>query len=177
MNDLDKNDPGTDELDFPEGKSKSQRKREMSALQELGRRLTELNQPRLSKFPLTDDLRLALSEYHRIKSNEAKRRQLQYIGKLMRSEDQEGIEAVFEEFAAQGRRNAQQEQLADDWRERLLADESGAELTNFLDQYPGCDRQELRNQIRSASHARQTGKPPAQAKKLFRLLREIIAGA
>jgi ribosome-associated protein len=177
MNDLDTNDFDADGLDYPGGKSKSQRKREMSALQELGRKLAELKQPRLSKFPLTEDLRSALRDYHRIKSNEAKRRQLQYIGKLMRNEDQESIEAVFDEFAAQGHRNAQQEQLAEKWRERLLEDENGAELTVFLDQHPNCDRQELRNQIRSAAHERQTGKPPQQAKKLFRLLREIMSGA
>jgi ribosome-associated protein len=157
------------------GKSKSQRKREMTALQDMGRQLVDFNDQQLAQFPLSEDLRNAFRDYKRIKSNEAKRRQMQYIGKLMRSEDQEGIEAVFERFAAERHHSVQQEHLAESWRERLLEDETGDQLTGFFDDYPDCDRQELRNLVRSAAQERKAGKPPAQARRLFRLLREIIS--
>lgn len=169
MNDFDQN-----EFEETGGKSKSQLKREMTALQKLGRQLMDFNEQQLAQFPLSEDLRNAFNDYKRIKSNEAKRRQMQYIGKLMRSEDHEGIEAVFEQFAADRQRSVQQEHLAESWRERLLEDDSGDELTAFFDQYPDCDRQELRNLVRSAMQERKSGKPPAQARKLFRLLREIV---
>ncbi|MCW8194387.1 DUF615 domain-containing protein [Proteobacteria bacterium 005FR1] len=169
MNDFDPNE--FEETD----KSKSQRKREMTALQDLGRQLMDFNDQQLAQFPLTEDLRKAFRDYKRIKSNEAKRRQMQYIGKLMRSEDHEGIEAVFERFAAERHLSVQQEHLAESWRERLLEDDTGDQLTAFVDEYPQCDRQELRNLVRSAAQERKAGKPPAQARKLFRLLREIVS--
>jgi ribosome-associated protein len=81
-----------------EKKSKSQRKREMTALQDMGTKLTELNEQQLARFPLSEDLRLALREYRHIRKREAKRRQLQYIGKLMRNADCAGIAAKFNEL-------------------------------------------------------------------------------
>ncbi|MEX1032013.1 MAG: ribosome biogenesis factor YjgA [Cellvibrionaceae bacterium] len=158
-----------------EEKSKSQLKREVSALQDLGRKLTELKDEQLARFPLTDDLRLALLEYRRIRKNEAKRRQMQYIGKLMRSADHEGIAATFEQLAAQHRRQIKQEHLAEAWRDKLLEGDA-QQVTAFLDEYPATDRQEFRNLVRNAVQERKNNKPPTQARKLFRFVREVIAG-
>lgn len=161
--------------DGEEEKSKSQLKREMSALQDMGRKLAEMKQQQLSQFPLTEDLRLALEDYQRIRKNEAKRRQLQYIGKLMRKADHEAIATQFELIEAQGRRNVQQEHLAESWRDKLLESDAEA-LTAFLDEYPATDRQEFRNLVRTAVQEKQRNKPPTQARKLFRYIREVIAG-
>lgn len=168
MND---DNPGEDE-ELQE-KSKSQRKREMTALQDLGKRLTLLSEARLADFPLDEDLRQALREYNHIRKNEAKRRQLQYIGKLMRNADHEGIEVCFEAIAAEGRRSVQQEHLAESWRDRLLQGNPD-EITAFLDAYPATDRQEFRNLVRSALQEKKNKKPPTQARKLFRFVRETI---
>src|SRR5690606_7019318 len=119
-------------------------KREMTALQDLGKQLADFSEQQLGRFPLTEDLRAALREYQHIRKNEAKRRQLQYIGKLMRSEDHEGINAVFDEMDAERKRAIQREHLAESWRDRLLADDKDA-LTAFVDAYPETDRQDLRN--------------------------------
>lgn len=173
MNHVDYEQPDDGE---DEGKSKSQRKREMQALQDLGRQLTELSEQQLAAFPLQDDLRAALRDYQRIRKNEAKRRQLQYIGKLMRKADEEGIAAEFERIAAQRRRSVQQEHLAEQWRERLLQG-NGDEVTRFLEAYPATDRQEFRQLVRNALQEKQSNKPPAQARKLFRFLRAAIARA
>jgi len=159
-----------------EDKSKSQRKREMTALQDLGKQLADFNEQQLDRFPLSEDLRAALREYQHIRKNEAKRRQLQYIGKLMRSEDHEGINGVFEEMDAERKRGIQREHLAEAWRDRLLGDDKDA-VTDFVDAYPATDRQDLRNLVRNAQQERARNKPPTQARKLFRLIREIIAEA
>lgn len=162
----------------PEGdeKSKSQRKREMTALQEMGRQLTELGEPQLARFPLDEELLAALREYHRIRKNEAKRRQLQYIGKLMRKADHEAIAARFEEIAAQGRRETQRNQVAESWRDKLLEGDHD-QVTAFVEEYPHTDRQEFRNLVRNAVQERQNNKPPTHGRKLFRFLREVISQA
>lgn len=155
-------------------KSKTQLKREMTALQAMGQKLAELKEQRRAQFPLTEDLRLALQDYQRIRKNEAKRRQLQYIGKLMRKADHEGIAAQFELIEAEGRRNVQQEHLAEKWRDRLVEGDADA-ITEFLDSYPATERQEFRNLVRAAVQEKNAGKSPTQARKLFRFIREVIA--
>lgn len=169
------NDHNPAESEAEDEKSKSQVKREMTALQDMGRRLAELKEQQREQFPLTEDLRLALQDYQRIRKNEAKRRQLQYIGKLMRKADHEAIAAQFELIEAKGRRNVQQEHFAEQWRDKLLEGEP-AVVTDFLNHYPATERQDFRNLVRAAIQERQAGKPPAQARKLFRFIREAIAG-
>ena len=74
-----------------DGPSKSQLKRDSTALQDLGRELAELGKERLAKVPIDEDLRDAVKDYQRFTAHEAKRRQLQYIGKLMRNVDPEPV--------------------------------------------------------------------------------------
>lgn len=155
-------------------KSKSQRKREMLELQALGESLLALKEQRLADFPLSEDLRKALAEYHRISKHEARRRQMQYIGRLMRGEDHAGIAAAFERIDQERLHSVQQEKLADEWRNRLLEDEAN-ELTAFVDAYPRTDRQALRQLVRNALAELKAGKPPSQSRKLFRLIRTILA--
>lgn len=156
------------------GQSKSQRKREMLELQAVGERLLALSEQQLADFPLSEDLRKALSEYHRISKHEARRRQMQYIGRLMRSEDHEGIAAAFERIDQERRRSVQQEKLADEWRKRLL-EGSADVVTEFVDAYPHTDRQALRQLVRNAVAENKAGKPCSQSRKLFRLIRTILA--
>lgn len=159
--------------DSEQEKSKSQRKREMHELQAIGQQLLDLREQQLAAFPLSEDLRNALEEYHRIRKHEAKRRQLQYIGRLMRSEDHAGITEAFEAITQEQRRSVRLEKLADEWRNRLL-DGDADTLTEFVDSYPQTDRQGLRQLLRNAQAERQAGKPPTQSRRLFRLIRETL---
>lgn len=154
--------------------SKSQRKREMQELQALGESLLALKEQRLASFPLSENLRKALADYHRISKHEARRRQMQYIGRLMRSEDHDGIAAAFEEIDQERRRSVQHEKLADEWRNRLLEGEADV-ITEFVDAYPNTDRQALRQLVRNATGEQKAGKPPSQSRRLFRLIRTILA--
>lgn len=161
-----------DTLDKPEPPSKSQRKRDMSALQELGQALLELPAARLAKVDMPEALRLALADAQRITKHEAKRRQLQYIGKLMRAVDpaplQTAVDAAEGHSAAENAHFHRLERL----RAMLLEDETTA-LSEIAAAHPGADLQQLRQLRRNALRERELAKPPRAFREIFRVLREI----
>lgn len=161
--------------DFDEQRpiSKSQRKRDMLALQKLGQTLTELKPAQLAKIPLEEDLLHAITEMQRIHQREGRRRQLQYIGKLMRSADHDAIEQALDALNKEGLQQVQQQHLVEQWRDRLLSDDKNA-LAEFVDAYEPDDVQPLAQLIRQARREQEQNKPPAAARKLFRLLRDTI---
>jgi len=130
------------------GPSKSQRKRDMTALQELGSRLVALPRAKLIQLPLAEKLLDAVLQAQTIKSHEARRRQLQYIGKLMRGADSAAIQAQFNEWDSGSREHAAHFHGLERWRERLLDDDT--ELTHYIARYPAADVQRLRTLVRSA---------------------------
>lgn len=162
-----------DDFDEELPKSKTQVKREMHELQELGKQLTEMGKAQLAEVPLDDDLREAIDTLHRIKSNEARRRQMQYIGKLMRSTDAEAIEAVLARFKERDQQHLRFDKMAEDWRKRLL-EEGKAAQSEFFDRHPQADHQQLRQLIRDSQKEIKNGKPPTNQRKLFRFLRDFF---
>lgn len=154
--------------------SKSQRKRDMQALQELGENLVKLKADQLDKIPLPEQLRQAVLEAQRIKSRSAHKRQLQYIGRLMRELDASPIREAMETLEARSAQaNARLHHL-ERWRERLIA-EGDAALSELLDEHPAADRQHLRQLIRSAQREQTQNGPHSHARALFRYLRELLA--
>lgn len=156
-------------------KSKSQLKREMTALQELGEALTKLTDRDLRRVPLDDDLKEQILKARSIHQREGRRRQLQYIGKLMRTIDCTPIETALQRMAAGNRAEARQFHALEDLRDQLIANVDGA-LEKVLGAYPQVDRQHLRQLMRNAQREQAAGKPPASARKLFRYLRELAVG-
>ncbi len=159
----------SDEL---EAKSKTQVKREMEALQELGKKLLSQKADILDKMPLSDEMRKAIEEDRRIRQREAKRRHLQYIGRLMRDEDADAIAAVLEQHEAGTRAYNQRFHKLEQWRDRLI-NEGDEALSAFMDAYPQAELQHLRQLIRNARREAAQEKPPASARKLFKYLREL----
>lgn len=162
-----------DDFEEEQPKSKTRVKKEMHQLQDLGKQLTELNAAQLAEVPLDADLREAIDTLHRIKSNEARRRQLQYIGKLMRSADNEAIEAILARFRERDQQYVRFDKMAEDWRERLL-DGDKATQSEFFDRYPGADHQQLRQLVRDAAREIEQKKAPTNQRKLFRFLRDLF---
>lgn len=159
---------------FTEPVSKSQLKRESEALQKLGQQLAALSTKQLGEMPLDGRLRDAIIEMQGLKANGAKRRQRQYIGRLMReAENPEAIRQAFEVLRQQDARSAARQHSLEQWRTRLLDEEDDA-LTELLNTHPDADRQHLRQLIRSARKERDLNKPPKSARELFRYLRELI---
>ncbi|MBB3169160.1 ribosome biogenesis factor YjgA [Simiduia aestuariiviva] len=162
-----------DESEEDTPKSRTQIKKEMLALQELGGKLCELNNERLAKIPLPDLLRNAIVEMGRIKTHNAKRRHMQFIGRLMREADHEAIADAYAQLTQVSEQHVQQQHLAERWRDQILS-EGDAAINAFLLDYPSGDRQQLRQLARSAGQEASKGKPPSSARKLFRALRDCI---
>ncbi|HTN50672.1 MAG TPA: ribosome biogenesis factor YjgA [Burkholderiaceae bacterium] len=148
--------------------SKSQRKRDMHALQALGAELVRLRREQLDRLDLPDELREAVEFAHRVTSHEARRRHMQYLGKLMRQVDADTIRAGIAGVTGESRAAVAQMHLAERWRERLLEDD--AALTEFLAGHPGADVQWLRAAIRAARRERAAERAPRQARELYRWL-------
>jgi ribosome-associated protein len=151
--------------------SKTRRKREMHELQALGAALAALSEAQLKAMALDEDLLAALLEAKRIKSHEAKRRQMQYIGRLMRDVDPAPIRSRLAEVEGNSAQAAARHRRLEAWRERLLGDDEA--LTAFAAEHPGADLQALRTLIRNARKEEALGRPPRAYRGLFRVLKEI----
>lgn len=145
-------------------KSKTQVKRELHALVDLGERLTTLKADVLAKLPLTDALRKALAEAPKHTANIARKRHILFIGKLMRDQDQEAILVLLDQLDASTRQYNERFHNLERWRDRLIAGDD-ADLEKFVIEYPDADRQQLRSLIRQAQHEVARNKPPAPAVK------------
>ena len=151
--------------------SKSQLKREMHALQALGERIIAMSPAERARLPLSEDMLAAVEETGRIRSHEGRRRHMQYVGKVMRREDLTAIQAVFDEIEQEERRRDLAFHRLEKWRDRLI-DEDDSAVEAFIAEHPDADRQALRQLIRNAKSERERGKPPTNARKLFKLIRE-----
>ncbi len=157
------------------GKSKSQRKREAHGLQDLGEALLAHPVATLRAAGVPDALCDAVAEAQRIRQRSARKRQLQFIGKLMRGLDPAPIQAVVDRLNAPQQADTATLHRLERWRERLI-EEGDSALSALLDEHPELDRQHLRRLARDARSERDKQAQPArQARALFRYLRDHIA--
>lgn len=162
------------EQDEDLGKSKSQLKREMHELQDFARHIMDLRSEQIASLPMSDRLRSALEEAGRIHQNEARRRHLQYMGKIIRLEDNlDELMRAVAAFDAGSAEHTRRLHLAEQWRDRLIA-EGDAVVAEFIDYCPGIEVQHLRNLVRNARRDAQQDKNTGQSRKLFRFVRECI---
>lgn len=150
--------------------SKTARKREAQRLLELGRRLGQLNAEQFASLNLPSQLAHAIEEYQRFTSHGAKKRQLQFVGKLMRKEDTAAIEDHLADLDGKSADALYQFNQLEQWREALLT--QPASLTDFIATYPQVDRQQLRQLVKKVHSARNDPDQKAASRKLFRFLRE-----
>lgn len=165
--------PVEDIPDFDDPPSKSQRKRDMDALQDIGEELTQLNSQQLDSIELPENLRDAVLAARAMKRNEARRRQMQYVGKLMRQVDPAPIRARLDGFLSVSAEHTARLHHIERWRERLLADP--AALAEFIAAHPAADSQQLRALIRNTAQERARGKPPKNFRALFQMIRDVAA--
>jgi len=151
--------------------SKTRRKKDMHALQALGAALVELSEAHLARMSLPESLANAVHEARRLSSHEAKRRQVQFIGRLMREVDAEPIRAQLAAVRGGSAEERARHQRIEHWRARLLEDDGA--LTEFATAHPAGDLQQLRALIRSARREQAEGRPPRAFREMFRVLREV----
>ncbi len=153
--------------------SKSALKRRMTALQKLGETLVALSDKELAQMPIEDErVHEVILEARGIRSHSARRRHLQYLGKLMRDIDPAPIEAALDALHQRRRGDAAAFHQLEHWRERLLREGDSA-VQALLEDFPAGDRQLLRQLVRQHRREAEAGKPPAASRKLFRYLREL----
>lgn len=156
------------------GPSKSELKRQMTALQKVGEQLVALSPRELQSIPIEDEsLRRAIDEARRIRSNSAKRRHLQYIGKLMRKLDAKPIEAALAELYQQQQGVTDAFHEIEVLRDQLIAEGPDA-LQSILKKFPTADRQHLRQLWRQHQREVSSDKPTAAKRKIFKYLRGLV---
>ncbi|UJS24762.1 ribosome biogenesis factor YjgA [Thiothrix winogradskyi] len=153
--------------------SRSHFKREAEAAQALGERLITLRKEQLDQLDLSEKLYDSILLAQRLTANGAIRRQRQFIGKLMRTEILEPIEAKLAEWDRGGKAETARLHRLERWRDRLINSETM--LGEWLKEYPDTDVQRMRSLIRNAQKEAETNKPPKSSRELFKLLREITA--
>lgn len=153
--------------------SKSQMKRDMTSLQVLGRELAALSKDRLAQLGLPERLHEALLEYRTITAHEGSRRQLQFIGRLMRDVEPEPLREALDRFNGASRAEVADMHLAERWRDRLL--DEGTALTEFAATYAGADLTRIRTLIRNAQKEKKEGKAPRDYRELYRAIRDAMA--
>ncbi|MFZ2542416.1 MAG: ribosome biogenesis factor YjgA [Gallionella sp.] len=152
--------------------SKTKIKKQMHELRDLGVELTELGKDQLAQLDLPENLRDAIREMKNINKFGAQRRQMQYIGKLMREVDTAPILAKLDIWKGGSQQHISYMHQLERWRDRLL--ESDNALTELLAAHPEADAQRLRTLIRNAQKEMEAGKPPKNFREIFQVLREII---
>lgn len=153
-------------------KSRTQLKKEATALQKIGEKLVQLSDEQLRRMDLPARLIDAIGDIRQMTSHGARRRQMQYIGSLMRNVDAAPIEKALLEIEQGEYQRARAFQRLEDWRDRLVNGD-GEAMMEILDALPRVDRQRLGQLVRSARKEKRTNKPPKSARNLFRYLREL----
>ncbi len=152
--------------------SKSEIKRQMIALQKLGEELIGLSKDQLDKLHLPENLREAVDQAKRITAHGGLRRQMQYIGRLMRIIDAQPVAAQLEQWRSRHSDENAAFHRMEHWRDRLI--ENDASITEFISNYPDTDPQQLRSLIRNCRRETALQQAPKSHRALFKLIRTVI---
>jgi len=159
--------------------SRSQNRREALEVLALAEKLVALTEAQLAKLPVPEALLPHIRETKRITAHVAHKRQMAFLAKQMRREDEDALETLrdaMDENGEAARREVAAMHRVEQWRERLLEDGDDA-LAKLLDEHPQADRQRLRQLVRNTLEERKRNKPPHSFRELYRELRETILGA
>lgn len=156
--------------------SRSQNRREALEVLALGETLVSLTPAQLARLPIPEDLLEHIEYSKRITAHGARKRQLAFLAKQMRREEDATLEAIrdaLEANSATSKRSVALMHRIERWRERLLA-EGDAALAELLEEFPDADRQQLRTLVRNALAEQAKNKPPRAFREIFQVLRELM---
>ncbi|SFU89260.1 ribosome biogenesis factor YjgA [Pseudoduganella namucuonensis] len=156
--------------------SKTELKRQSDALQQLGADLVEAPRDRVKRVPMPEDVLEAILTCQSITNHEGRRRAMQFVGKKMRTLDEEEVAVI--QRAIEGWKGASKADTAamhalERRRDKLLADDNA--LTTLLSENPELDVQHLRTLIRNARKEQAENKPPKAYREIFQILKQIDA--
>jgi len=156
--------------------SRSQQRREALDVLALAEKLASMTPAQLSRLPIPEDLLPHLEQTRKITAYIARKRQLAFLAKQMRREEDAALDAIrdaLDEDGDRARREVAAMHRVETWRERLLV-EGDVALAELLDAHPTADRQQLRQLVRSTLEERKRNKPPRAFRELYRALRDLL---
>ncbi|MES3026167.1 MAG: ribosome biogenesis factor YjgA [Pseudomonadota bacterium] len=156
--------------------SKSELKRQMTVLQKLGEELVAEARDRVKRVPMPEDVRDAILACQLITNHEGRRRQMQFVGKKMRTLDEEEVAAIqrtIDSWKGMSKSDTAAMHALERRREKLLTDDKA--LTVLLGEHPELDVQHLRNLIRNARKEQAENKPPKAYREIFQILKQCAS--
>ena len=160
------------DLDKDSVVSKTELKKDSKKIQQFGRKISELTVTNIEAFKFPINIYEATMDLKNLKSNSAKKRQVQYLGKLLREIDLTDAFIVMKQLKVSSQKEIQRNNIIESWRDKLL--NNAKSITEFVDEYPKIDRQSLRQTISNAQKEKKDNKPPKHSKQLFKLIKDIV---
>lgn len=152
--------------------SKTRRKRDAHDLQDLGKALVKLSKEQLARIDMPESLREAISECRRFTRHEAIRRQMQYIGRIMRDIDAAPIAGQLAQIEAPSKRQTAVFHVAERWRDELVQQPDA--VARFVKEFPQADPDKLRELAQKAREEKRTSRPPKRYRELFHVLNALL---
>ena len=152
--------------------SKTQLKKQSQDVINFGKEIAQLSQDQLKKLGLPQDIVDAISEYKKIKSLSAKKRQLLFIGRLMRAINLDKAHTQYDVIKNHSQQAHQLFHLAEQWRDKLILTPDS--MTDFINQYPKTDVQQLRSILQNAITEKENNSAPKSSRSLFKIINQII---
>ena len=151
--------------------SKTELKRDSKKIQEFGRKISELNINKIELFKFPSNIFDAIIDLKKINSNSAKKRQVQYLGKLLREIDLSAAFLIMEGLKVSAQKEIQENHIVEKWRDELISNNNS--IKKFIDEFPNIDKQSLRQAISNAQKERGTSSPK-YSRQLYKILKDII---
>ena len=152
--------------------SKTELKKGSKKIQQFGKKISELTLNNIQEFKFPSNIYDAAIDLKNLKSNSAKKRQAQYLGKLLREIDLTGAFLIMEQLKVTSQKEIQRNHVVESWRDKLLSNNNS--ITEFVEKYPQIDRQSLRQTISNAQKEKEGNKPPKYLRQLFKLIKDIV---
>jgi len=152
--------------------SKTELKKDSKKIQQFGREISELTINNIEAFKFPVNIYEATIDLKNLKSNSAKKRQVQYLGKLLREIDLADAFITMKQLKVSSQKEIQRNHIIEGWRDKLLINNDS--ITEFVDVYPQIDKQSLRQTISNAQKEKKDSKPPKYSKQLFKLIKNIV---
>ncbi len=153
--------------------SKTRRKKLCDDILELGEKMILLNKEELAQISMDDELRRAIEDAQRIKSNSALKRQKHYIAKVMRGLDDETLTGQVERILHKHDIYNADFKRMEKWRDKIIEMQDKG-INEFIEQYPDADRHHLRQLVRNMTKEKKNNKPPTAYRQIFKYIRDII---
>ena len=152
--------------------SKTELKKDSKKIQQFGRKISELSINNIEAFKFPLNIYEAVIGLKNLKSNSAKKRQVQYLGKLLREFDLTHAFLVMKQLEVSSQKEIQRNHIIEGWRDKLLSNNDS--ITEFVDEYSKIDRQLLRQTISNAQKEKKDNKGAKYSRQLFKIIKDII---